>query len=363
MQDASSQGRRHSRQVPRHRQRTPDLRHDKSVSWPIARYIPKMSAGRRSHLGVGRGNAMAHGKFVLAALLLTLAGCAPVTKGQSDRSFVSRPGGWIKVSNRDCQAYQAVAGPGGGGVATWSGSCDGQYISGPGELAWYTQKTPTGYYDIKYFIALLQGNSSQGKLEGPGKLITRQGVIDGTWQNGVLVSQSNAPVETNRSPPSPAVADGNAVSQVDSKFSKMLDQLVSEDSRSWASNKYDSGSMRAGSPSNPGDSFVVTGNYTFNEGNSGWVKAHFADGKISCMEYWDFAGNCRQVGQGLGATREVKSAAPSQTGIRPFNALRYYQEQQRQENAREMLMEENNSHQVQPLDRNDSNYERANSPD
>jgi hypothetical protein len=304
---------------------------------------------------------MAHGKFVLAALLLTLTGCAPQTNGQSDRSFVSRPGGWIKVSNRDCQAYQAVAGPG-GVVATWSGLCDGQYISGPGELAWYSQKTPTGYYDIKYFIALLQGNFSQGKLEGTGKLITRQGVVYGTWQNGVLVSQNNAPVEANSSKPSPTVADENAVSQVDSKFSKLLDKIVSEDSRSWASNRYNSGSMRAGPPSDSGDSFVVTGNYTFNQGTSGWVKAHFADGKISCVEYWDFAGNCRQVGQGLGAARETQSAAPGQTGIRPFNALGYYQRQQ-QENAREMLMEENNSHLNQPLDRNDSNYERVNSPD
>jgi hypothetical protein len=48
------------------------------------------------------------------------------------------------------------------------------------------------------------------------------------------------------------------------------------------------------------------------------------------------------------------------TGARPFNALHYYQEQQRQENARELQMEENNSHLVQPMERNDSHYEQVN---
>jgi hypothetical protein len=303
---------------------------------------------------------MPDGKFVLAAMLLTVAGCAPVTTGQSGRSFASKPGGWITVNEGECQAYQAVAGPG-GVVATWSGACDGQYISGPGELAWYTQRTPTGYYDAKYSIALMQGNFSQGKLEGAGRLITRQGIVDGTWRNGILVSQNTAPAEPNRSQPSPGVTGGNAVSEADSKFSTWLDQLVSEDSRSWASNRYDPGSMRAGLPSDLGDgASIVTGNYTFNGGTSGWVRAHLARGQVSCIEYWDFSGVCRQVGAGMGAAREAQAEAPSQTGARPFNALHYYQEQQRQENARELQMEENNSHLVQPMERNDSHYEQVN---
>jgi hypothetical protein len=87
------------------------------------------------------------------------------------------------------------------------------------------------------------------------------------------------------------------------------------------------------------------------------VKAHFDGGKISCVEYWDFAGNCRQIGQGLGAARQD---APPQTVRRPYNAFGYYQQQQQQENNRENQMYENNSHLAQPLDRGDSNYERVN---
>jgi hypothetical protein len=206
-------------------------------------------------------------------------------------------------------------------------------------------------------IALLEGTFDRGKLEGPGQLITHQGVISGTWRGGVLVSQSYAPVQTARSEPAPTVADENTVSEANPKFTKLLDKLVSQDSLSWASNRYDSGSMRAGSPSDSGGSYVVTGNYTFNQGASGWVKAHFDGGKISCVEYWDFAGNCRQIGQGLGASRQD---APSQTRVRPYNALGNYYQQQQQENNRENLMYENNSHLDQPMDRGNSNYERVN---
>lgn len=76
-----------------------------------------------------------------------------------------------------------------------------------------------------------------------------------------------------------------------------LDRLVTLDSRNWMFNRYNRGSMRDGQMvSASGSTTVIGGVYTFNNRQRGWVKARLVDGKFSCIEFWDFAGRCRALG-------------------------------------------------------------------
>jgi|CXWL01.1.fsa_nt_gi hypothetical protein len=79
-----------------------------------------------------------------------------------------------------------------------------------------------------------------------------------------------------------------------------MEQIVQLDSRGWMINRYDSGSMHdvlAESRNSDQSSAVVRGAYTFNNGRRGWVRARIERGLVSCVEYWDFSGRCRPVGQ------------------------------------------------------------------
>ncbi len=79
-----------------------------------------------------------------------------------------------------------------------------------------------------------------------------------------------------------------------------MNEIVSVDSRGWMFNRYDYGSMRnvrVESRSQGGSSAVVIGNYTYNGGRPGWVRAQIQNGNVVCVEYWDFAGRCRPIGR------------------------------------------------------------------
>ena len=89
-----------------------------------------------------------------------------------------------------------------------------------------------------------------------------------------------------RAPPSDAIA--------------YFDGLIAEDASSWMMNRYDRGSMRNMkiiATSNGGQTKVVYGDYTYNGGQAGWVKAQFNNGELSCIEFWDFSGQCRPLGR------------------------------------------------------------------
>lgn len=78
-----------------------------------------------------------------------------------------------------------------------------------------------------------------------------------------------------------------------------FDGLIAEDAASWMMNRYDRGSMqnmKIIETSNGGRTKVVYGEYTYNGGASGWVKARFVNTKLQCLEFWDFSGQCRPLG-------------------------------------------------------------------
>lgn len=79
-----------------------------------------------------------------------------------------------------------------------------------------------------------------------------------------------------------------------------MEELVQIDARGWMFNRYDRGSMSnvqqvASSPD--GRTVVIYGEYTYNGGRGGWVRARFVGGQFSCIEFHDFAGTCRALGR------------------------------------------------------------------
>ena len=79
-----------------------------------------------------------------------------------------------------------------------------------------------------------------------------------------------------------------------------FDQLIATDASGWMMNRYDRGrmrNMRVDSVSDDGETRTVYGDYTYNGGQAGWVRAQFTGDNLDCLEYWDFAGQCRPLGQ------------------------------------------------------------------
>jgi hypothetical protein len=134
-------------------------------------------------------------------------------------------------------------------------------------------------------------------------------------QGGVPMSVSQLPQPPSMSPQQhrqPIVARETPPpipSEESLKYSRLLDRLVAEDSRSWAMNQYDQGSMRNAAVEQPGNGKTtrVKGYYTYNNGKPGWVEAELIDGRLSCLHYWDRV-DCRQLGQGLGKQLEAAAA-------------------------------------------------------
>ena len=69
-----------------------------------------------------------------------------------------------------------------------------------------------------------------------------------------------------------------------------LEGAVAKDSHSWSFYHYDKGTIRnvklrqIGKPNQP---TIIRGEYTYNDGNRGWVEANVVGGKISCLHYHD----------------------------------------------------------------------------
>ena len=80
-------------------------------------------------------------------------------------------------------------------------------------------------------------------------------------------------------------------------MTKALERAVESDSQAWMMNRFDIGSVsNVEVLGNTDDGNIsIRGDYTFNGGQSGWVRAVYARGKIACLEYWDRQGDCAGV--------------------------------------------------------------------
>jgi len=148
-------------------------------------------------------------------------------------------------------------------------------------------KLQPGEYEFHSNDVLVETESSS---TCQGSALTRQTTTDAPDRVAAISSdQSPATAEiAPRVPPRPA-----------SSLDRSLDAIVQADSRSWVFNRYDVGSMsnaRVISRSKPQRSVVIYGEYTFNGGSRGWIKARIKHGVVACVQFWD-GPSCRSLGQ------------------------------------------------------------------
>src|ERR1700759_1562127 len=82
-----------------------------------------------------------------------------------------------------------------------------------------------------------------------------------------------------------------------SAMAKALERAVESDSQAWVMNRFDAGSVTTVKVLGSLDdgSISIRGDYTFNGGQAGWVRAVYARGKIVCLQYWDRQDDCAGV--------------------------------------------------------------------
>lgn len=108
--------------------------------------------------------------------------------------------------------------------------------------------------------------------------------------------------------PARAAAAAAAGPFQDSNYTRLLDDLVAEQSKTWAMNRFEAGSMSGVSVAardNAGRPAKITGRYTFrgfNGRSQGAVTVEFVDGEPECLYFFDFPTTCRK------ASRRVSSA-------------------------------------------------------
>lgn len=105
--------------------------------------------------------------------------------------------------------------------------------------------------------------------------------------------QASPSVPVSAAAPSEQRADGG-------RLWSLMDELIATDSRGWAINAYRRGSVaniRVLDRTADGRTATVYADFNYAGGSTGWVKARMRGGAFTCVEYWDFAGNCRPVGE------------------------------------------------------------------
>lgn len=81
------------------------------------------------------------------------------------------------------------------------------------------------------------------------------------------------------------------------RLRQAVDAVIHLDSRSWIMNRYDVGSVGEVAITRVADHELARAPYTYNGGMPGWIAIQFSGEDIRCIEYHDFAGSCRPIGQ------------------------------------------------------------------
>lgn len=106
--------------------------------------------------------------------------------------------------------------------------------------------------------------------------------------------------EWNKRVPEQGTFSGAAdVSLATQDIAKIVDTVITEDSKTWIMHRYDQHSAKnvkitkadaAGQPA------VVRADFTYNQGERGWVELHYKGAKLSCLKFFDFPDRCRALG-------------------------------------------------------------------
>lgn len=153
-------------------------------------------------------------------------------------------------------------------------------------------------------------NQTEGACQGMIGVVTSL-----TAASGKQVAQQELEAAKAASAPLTALL---ATPQVEHTAVGLLNALVWADAQTWYSNKYDAWSMKNVSLENtlPDGAHVYRGEYTYNNGQAGWVKVTLPAKPFAfpCMEFWDFSGSCRNLkltGDALPALPPKPEAAPA----------------------------------------------------
>jgi|GEM_PF-1154175 len=93
-----------------------------------------------------------------------------------------------------------------------------------------------------------------------------------------------------------AAAAYDALPNAGAALTRRLDGFVQTDSRGWAFNRYNTGSVanvKIVEGSIRSGNFVMQGYYNYNGGSRGWVMAKMTGGRLECIQFWDSVIGCR----------------------------------------------------------------------
>lgn len=203
--------------------------------------------------------------------------------------------GRVSGTMRDgvCTLYDASSG------APWTGRCD-----------------PRGF------------NGSFRSLEGSRQEIdlnfssTSAEVVDYDERDRVRAQQAVANAAEAKRRQEAEAARIAAMPMAGPAYSTKLASYVAEDSRGWAVNHFDAGSLhnvRVASGSLKSGVFALRGEYTFNGGSPGWVIGQFSGGKLDCIQFWDAMVGCRGIrrpGEGQGWVAALMESGSGQSAAK-----------------------------------------------
>lgn len=94
-------------------------------------------------------------------------------------------------------------------------------------------------------------------------------------------------------------AELRAARPADAATARRVAGWIAQDSRGWATNRLDAGSVTnvVILPTRVGGAVVARADYTFNGGQRGWGETRIANGNFQCIRFWDFADECRALRQ------------------------------------------------------------------
>lgn len=86
-------------------------------------------------------------------------------------------------------------------------------------------------------------------------------------------------------------------------MAKSIDSIIIADSKSWVMHQYDLHSVKnvkiTKTDSN-GQPAIIHADFTYNQGERGWIDVHYKANKLSCVIFFDFPDTCRAVGKSPG---------------------------------------------------------------
>ena len=147
-------------------------------------------------------------------------------------------------------------------------------------------------------INAIKSKISQERKDVSNYLITGFDILKYTNLRDWRVAEWN-----KRVPEQNASSEASSATIAPQDVTKMVDTVLIEDSHSWIMHHYDQHSAKnvkvtkadaAGKPA------IVRADFTYNQGERGWVELHYKGAKLSCLKFFDFPETCRAVGKSPG---------------------------------------------------------------